>query len=324
MFITNILNPGEMLAEHLKGVRVAATATEAFAALKHDKDLCPHFRSQIASMLDAYKAYGQEAHDIQSFRDDGVDILLKYEDKDGRERKAGIQIKSEGEFQQWEDGKLSLIQILKGQYATAIANARLDEYFIVLCVDAVRHRKRIRTLCSEFKNFCSCEIIEPTDVFDFYYRTSIEVWARTTSLLCANDRVLDAAIEEANSLKPDEAFFLITLLCRALGNTYVVSQELLYDIWDAWEEFAGDNAGSPDRLSDILGMLEGRLFITDDGGGESFTLQVCHLPAPLCALYFDLKVRATEPSWDLADEIFALTGLKDRLKDETENEQEES
>jgi hypothetical protein len=99
MFITNELTPAEVLAELVKGRRSAAASTEEFEALRHDKDLVPRFASHINSILDVYKAYRMDAHDIQGMRDDGVDVLLRFEHNDV-ECRVGFQIKSNEEFNQ--------------------------------------------------------------------------------------------------------------------------------------------------------------------------------------------------------------------------------
>lgn len=322
MFITHEIDAGEMLAEHLKGRRVAPTATAAFANLRHDRDLCPHFADQVNNILGVYRAYGHKVHDIQSFRDDGVDVLLVYEDKDGQERKVGLQIKSEDEFRQWEAKKLSLIQILKGQAAQAVANVRLDAFYIVLCVDAVRHQKRIRNVCSELKNFSRCEIIEPIDALGFYQTEAIDLWARTTRMLCNRDVILGRATAEADASAPDVAFFTIALLCQAFEGSLRVDDARLFDIWTDWEEFAGTAAGDQDRLSNILGELNGDGVL---GGeiGEDYTIQINRLPQALSALYFDLKVRASDPFSDPKGHIISLVELMDRLVDDENIEEDD-
>ncbi len=303
-----------MLAEHLKCGSVRREETVQFADLRHDRDLCPRFATQVRTMLDVYKAYAQEVHDIQSFRDDGIDVLLRYEDEEELQRVAGIQIKSEDEFRKWESKKLPLIQILKGQHATAVSNVRVDEFYIILCVDAVRHQERIRTLCSELKNFRPCEIIEPEQALNFYRMESMEIWSRTVRLLCAKDRVFETATKEMDTKEPDTVFFLITLVCQALGESYAVDDERMFDIWSDWEDFSGEQSGPTERISDILHELESA-GILEHIGGSSYTLQVSQLTPALCALYFDLKVRAIEPSADLKEQILALIELKGRLEE---------
>ena len=313
MFITNEMDAGQMLAEHLKGRRVSPEATAAFVDLRHDRDLCPHISDQVNTMLAAYRAYGQEVHDMQSFRDDGVDVLLTYDDKDGTKRKVGIQIKSDDEFRQWEAKKLQLLQILKGQIATAFANVRVDDFYVVLCVDAIRHRSRIRTVCSELKNFPRCHIIEPIDALGFYQMQPMELWSRTVRLLCNRDVVLRSATDECDARAPDVAFFTITLLHQAFDGNLRVDDARLFDIWNEWEEFAGAAAGEPDRLAEILGELLGDVL----GGevGQDYSIQIDGLPKALCALYFDLKVRSDAFDGPESD-IIGLVQLADRLADD--------
>ena len=319
MFITQNMTPGEMLAELFKGRRVSSYATDVFAELRHDKDLCPRIAKQISVMLDVYRAYGNEVHDIQSPRDDGIDILFRYEDKNGNERRAGIQIKSEDEFRQWEAGKLPLAQILKSQHASAMANVRLDEYYIILCVDAVRHQRRIRSICSELKNFRPATIIEPIDIFDFYEMSSIDVWARATRLLCHNDTVLKKATEEIEAEVSDVAFFMVDFVCRALGDSYDVDNNYLFQLWSEWVELNDNVDEDRDRLAEIL------VDFTNNGiieyNGVSYTLHVSQLPKGLCALYFDLCVRTPDNSINMREKIIKLLDMDVSLDEKDEIEQ---
>jgi len=311
MFITNELNPGEMLAELFRGRRVPRDETSIFDELRHDRDLCPRFAHQINTMLDVYRAYGHEVHDTQSPRDDGIDVLLRYSNRKGEERRAGFQIKSEDEFRQWEARKLPLMQILKAQHASALANVHVDDYYILLCVDAVRHQKRIRTVCSEMKNFRPCTIVEPIDLVDFYEMDGLDLWGRTTRLLCQNDRVLKMATDETNSETPDFAFFLIRLVYDAFGGLQTVLDKTLFEAWSDWEDFANGEAGHQDRLADILSRLLGTGILSDEGA--DYRIVIDRLPVALCALYFDLRVRVLDDTEKLRLHILNLVDLKSRL-----------
>lgn len=321
MFITNEMNPGEMLAELLKGRRVDAYDTESFIGQKHDRHLCPRFRDQAQVLLDVYKAYGQEVHDVQGPRDEGVDVLMKYVNAAGEERLAGLQIKSEDEFRDWEAGKLKLPLTLKIQYANAVNNIGVHDYYVLLCVDAVRHQKRIRILCSELKNYRPCEIIEPTSLLDLYEMSDVDLWARVTRLLCHNDRVLTAATQEMDQEEPDMAFFLITLTCQALGAEPDLIDEGLQEIWSDWREFAGEDAGPDQRIAEILANLIDGGVINDRDG--QYKLIVRHLPTALCALYFDLRVRAIDRPVALRDQLVSLVELESRLGPEPDDMDED-
>jgi len=255
----------------------------------------------------------QEVHDIQGFHDNGVDILLKYETRDGNVRRAGIQIKSEAEFRDWEAKRLDMIKTLKSQYSEAFEDARVHEYYIVLCVDAVRHQERIRTLNAKMMNYKNCSIIEPIDILDLLEADNLAVTRRVTRLLCQNDRVLNGAIEALNAEDVDVAFFIITLMCQAFDGDLLVSQVRLKEIWTEWEDFAKDRAGSDERLMLVLSALDTAGTLSDDGDGWS--INVDQLPTALCALYFDQKFRIRDANADLADYLVGLVDLQGRLEE---------
>ncbi|WP_155922444.1 hypothetical protein [Mesorhizobium sp. L103C131B0] len=299
-----------MLAELLKGRRVRPDETDAFSKLTHDKDLCPQFKTQVETMLQVYRAYGQDVHDIQGMRDDGIDVLLRYETQDGTQRRVGLQVKSEAEFQQWADKKLALPQLLKAQYATAIENVGLNDFYVLLCVNATRHKKRIRMLCSEMKKFKVCTIIEPIYILDFYEMGYVDLWGRATRLLCNNDTILKKATDEVDERDADVAFFLVALVCKALGEGYHVSDADLNDLWTEWLEFSEEDAGS-DRLAVIVDDLSEEEILKYEGG--IYLLQVHQLPPGLCALYFDQSIRMPGLHPDVRSQMLSLLELRDRL-----------
>ena len=144
----------------------------------------------------------------------------------------------------------------------------------------------------------------------------MDIWARTARLLCQNDNVLLAATSDCDSRDPDLAFFLIALVCQALGgHSLSVEDGRLFEIWNEWEDFAGEAAGSQDRLSDILWGLSGEGILGVSAGDDCF-IQIGQLPDALCALYYDLKVRSSDRGDDLRDNILRLVELSERLGDE--------
>ncbi len=309
MFITNEIDPGEMLAELLKGRRVDPASTKVFRNYGHDADLCPRFERQVSTMLDVYRAYGQEVSDIQSVRDDGIDILLRYENRAGEARTAAIQIKSDHEFDEWKRKKLPLAQTLKSQYATAIENARVDDFYVLLCVDAVEHRSRIRTLCSETKNFKKCHMVKPQDLLDLFNMSDIDLWGRTTRLLCHNDTVLKKASDELSAEDADVAFFLIRLVCRFFeGKSASLTDDALFDWWNDWSIFCEKEADDSERLSEVVSHFSD-VGIFDYDGGRRVCVEA--LPSGLCALYFDLRVRLADVHADIESQIQSLVDLKD-------------
>jgi len=320
MFITNELTPAEILAELIKGRRTSVGATRRFVKLKHDKDLVPHFTEQIDSILDVYKAYEMDAHDIQGIRDDGVDLLLRF-DHDDVQRRVGLQIKSNDEFDQWAKKKLNMVEKLKAQYSAARENARVDYYYVLICADDRAHRKRVRTVCSEFKNFRHCTVIEPRDALGFYDMSPRDLMVRTTRLLCDTDVILRQALREADSVEADVAFFLTSLVCHAFFRGTCVEEENLVELWSQWSELAENGAKPNDHMADIFENL------VDDGvlefDRDRYVIDTAQLPSGLCALFFDLRVRKLESDTNIRDYIVGLLELKDRAISELEEDNEE-
>lgn len=320
MLITEKINPGEMLAELLKGRRVRPAKTAQFAKWKHDKHLCPKLTEQVNAMLNVYRAYGHEVHDVQGFRDNGIDVLMKYEDHEGNDRRVGIQIKSEDEFRNWASGKLDMLKILKSQHANAVYDAKIDEYYLVLCVDAIKHRARIRSLNAALMNFTPCTIVEPEDLLDLFVADGgdITVWA--TRQLCQRDTILKAAINEVDSEYPDVAFFQIDLVCRVFEGQQLVIDENLLEIWDDWAEWAGEQAGDQERLSEILGNLTGSNMLQADAGDVSYRIAIDQLPTAVCALYFDQKIRSLGSAAEMRDHLVRLTDLASLLSPDQDDD----
>ncbi|WP_296173534.1 hypothetical protein [uncultured Brevundimonas sp.] len=314
MLISHELTPGEMLAELLKGRRVTPKDTARFKVLRHDRDLCPIFKSHLKAMLDVYAAYRQDAHDMQSIRDDGVDVLLKYQDRDEVDRRAALQIKSNDEFDKWEKGTLALPMIAKAQYSAAVENAQIEDYYLILCVDEIRHRKKVRSLLSEFKNYKRCTIIEPCDALGFIEMSEHEVVARVTRLLCRDDVVLTAAVDELDREAPDTAYVLLAIVCQGLRGELKVDGGTLNTIWAEFLEFA-PHLERDDRLGGVLSDLQGAGVLRWEG--ESDFIEIQNLPKAVCALYFDRKVRGLEPDGDIFTSLLHLLEVADRLADPT-------
>lgn len=309
MFITNELTPAEIFAELIKGRRSSAEATKRFEALRHDKNLVPRFAEHIDSILDVYRAYRIDAHDIQSLRDDGVDVFLRFEQA-SEEHRVGLQIKSNDEFNQWANKKLGLIETLKAQYSAATANARVNDYYIVLCVDDVAHRKRVRMVCSELKNFPNCTIVEPRDALGFFDMSEQDLIIRTTRLLCNTDIILREALNEADSEEADDAFFLVSLVCHVFTRGSRISETICREFWSDWLKLAGDGAKSSKHMEDVIQKLSSDGVLVYNGG--DYCIDPSLLPAPICALYFDLRVRNLAHDANVRDYIAGLLELRDR------------
>ena len=153
MFITNHLTTAEILSELLDLRGYKKSDTEEFSSLRHDRDLCPAFRERVNAILEAYLSHSTSVHVTQGLRDDGVDVMLTYESDDDGLHKAGLQIKSYKEIDDWANKKTSsFIMNLKAQCAAAVQKVRVDDYYLLICADEVLHKKQNELICSELKD----------------------------------------------------------------------------------------------------------------------------------------------------------------------------
>jgi hypothetical protein len=129
-----------LLHELLKFRRADPASTEVFMHWKHDSDLLPRFRDQVEAAFSAFHKYQRNTYEIQGFRDEGTDILLKEKVSDEEQNSFFcFQIKSEWDLQQPD-----YLQTLKSQFFDTQRRYRteLQEYFIILCVSVVVEEKK--------------------------------------------------------------------------------------------------------------------------------------------------------------------------------------
>lgn len=289
MFITNALSPAETLAEILQKNSSTIADTDWFKTKTHDADLCPMFESLGIEILQTYKAYRAGCHDIQGMRDDGVDVLLKYDAEHGA-TKVGLQIKSYLEFQDWasKDDK-TFMKTLKSQYTEAMQNVGVDHYFLILCTDAHEHRKQIRMISSEMKKYADLTIVKPEQVRGFTHLSHWELQATVTRLLCRDDPVLSAARACFSDTATLSDYMTLDLLCRAFsGVNEPVDSGDLEEIAEQWAELVG-GIRDMDEVADTLGFMESSGYLRYVG--ERYEIVPEEFPDALCAVYFDLRAR---------------------------------
>ncbi|MGZ2454207.1 hypothetical protein ACVIRO_007024 [Rhizobium ruizarguesonis] len=289
MFITNALSPAETLAEILQKNCSTIDDTAWFKTKKHDADLCPMFESLGVQILRAYKANRAGCHDIQGMRDDGVDVLLKYDSEDGA-TKVGLQIKSYPEFRDWASKKdKTFMKTLKSQYTEAMQNVGVEHYFLILCTDAHEHRKQIRMISAEIKNFADLTIVKPEQVRGFTLLSHWELQATVTRLLCQDDPVLNAARACFSDTATLDDYMTLDLLCRAFGGANEpIDGGDIEAIAERWAELVG-GVRVMDELDGALGFMESSGYLRYVG--ESYAIVPEEFPDALCAVYFDLRAR---------------------------------
>lgn len=301
MFITDRLTPAETLSELLALKGYSKLDTERFRSLRHNRDLCPGFREQISALLDAYKSHRTDVHDTQGPRDEGVDVQLNYED-DGQHR-VGLQIKSFAEIEDWAKKRdREFMQRLKAQYAVALQNAKVEDYYLLLCTDEIEHEEQIRLICSELKQFDRLKIVRPRQALAFFEASSGQIQAYVSRLLCRHDSVFEDAKKAIEGMPGDRAYVLLGLVCRAFSGRLDVSQDDLVDLYQSWEEMNPGCGARGDRLANLVWELDGAGLSTVSGS-DGYSIDLTHLPNSLCAIYYDQKQRGGD---DLLNSLTAL------------------
>lgn len=289
MFITNKMDPGELLAYFLDLRGRSDAETKIFSKYRHNDDLCPRFYSNVDALLNTYNSYRCDAADIQGITDDGVDVLLRYTTLDGVRKRSGLQIKSDLEFQNWrKDSKL--IDTLHAQHSRARYDAKVDDYYIVLCADAAKYRDHVRRISSAFKNHDDVKVVPPEKALAFFGLSDFDVTLKTTRLLCADDPLLSRAQAELQHLHPAHALLLVHLTCKVFEDSASGSEEDLIDQLEELIESLPEPPFDKDQcVVDVINALDQSNVIQRNP--PIYEILIPNLSISLCALYFDQRHR---------------------------------
>ena len=186
-----MLTPGEMLEELLRFKEASEAKTNDFVRQKHDADLCPRFLNHVNTILNSYTKYNHIAHDTQSPRDRGIDIILKMQVREGPEVCVGIQIKSYDDLMAPDWSKTIKAQVTD---ARAYLGERLARYYLVLCTDSIIHRKSIRSISADLAADDQIRIVSPQFAHTFLALSPTRITAFVERNLRAEDYVHTAGV----------------------------------------------------------------------------------------------------------------------------------
>jgi hypothetical protein len=208
----------DILSLLLRRNRSLQKQTEQFRSMKHNPDLCPLFHRQLERVAASYGKYTPITYDTQGFNDDGSDLIIRYERRQGSEPELiGLQIKSYGDCQ-----KATLMKDLKSQRDDSLRKVLgLKEYFICLCTDEIKHKDLIRRIEAEFRSADRTKVIEPTFLHNFLYLSERQIAAFVTQALQSDDFVYRKAVEVLTDLPSRSgAVVAVFLAVRYLGGSY--------------------------------------------------------------------------------------------------------
>ncbi|MNB73962.1 hypothetical protein D3C81_240710 [compost metagenome] len=303
MFITNEVNPLEILSQLLTQVSAPAISDE-FVDLAHNRDLCPGFKDRLDEILSSYMRHRSTVYDIQGFTDQGADVLLVWDDDSGERRRAALQIKSYAEIKQdlgREVGKRQLINSLKSQFVSAKSKHGLDMFYILLCGDGTAtHHDFVRRVCAEFTNLDDVKVITPAQAWSFYSMKAEDISSYCMRVLCKGDPVVREVQEEFAS--ESDAY-------RYVAISAVVSQLCSASDFDVEDMSHGasmcDELGWEEQIEKaIQSLMWSGDVVSDDGG--SFKLRYDAFPT-LRALYYDSKVRHGFSDNVMVEHLMSLT-----------------
>ena len=180
-----------LVFEFLQFRRAPTTATKEFKGLKHDSYLCPKVQRKLDQIKEAFNKYHKITYDIQGVRDQGTDVLIRETLGDQGNNFICFQIKSEDDFRD-----RNLLKNLKSQwFDTETRYQNLLDYYIVLCCDAEKNKKKIRIVEAEFSTKTKVSIIDPEYALSFLRLGEVQIAATLKSKLGSDDFVYQRCLE---------------------------------------------------------------------------------------------------------------------------------
>ena len=126
-----------------------------------------------------------------------------------------FQIKSFGDIQEKD-----WLTKLKAQILEAQAIWKTEDYYIVLCTDAIYHKDKLRNAISDIEKLSNnkIHIIEPTQALSFYNFNDIDMFSIIYNFFHQNDSGLEKAKSCIASLSLKERKFLIDIIVNQFSS----------------------------------------------------------------------------------------------------------
>lgn len=304
-----------------------AAATKGFKRRRHNLDLCPAVERQLNTCLDCTLKYHRVAYDVQGPRDRGSDIVLRH-GEDDEHKFVVMQLKSYDDVKEKD-----YLTKLKAQSFEVQSDYReqLDQYFILLCTDALEHSNQLRNIKSDFKAASRTTVVDPTYVWTFLQLSALSIEAVVESILKQEDAVYSLARTLVGDDPPLETAILLCLLALALElGSFDVHLDQLHSVpflgfaldrildidyetylyedyfdeeWDEPQEPPQDRRRDADtRIAEALDAMDTSAVTVDPTSDlVSVDFDSC---APLIALMLDAKVRFGYEGSRLARYVF--------------------
>lgn len=192
--------------------RAPLSRTSEFKTQKHNKILVPAFNTKLEDIINLFERYHKVSYDIQGIRDNGVDVLLKYE-YGSEDISIGIQIKS---FDDLEDDRW--LNNLKAQVTDAKNCYRLADYYIVFCTDEVAHKDKIRNAAASLSQIKNTYIVTPQQALHFLEFKQHQIAAHIKRKVSEEDCVVVDAKDSLVDLTLGQSALLIEAAASFVEN----------------------------------------------------------------------------------------------------------
>ncbi len=182
-------------------------ATQKLAPLRHDRHLLPRINRQLAALLDGFHRDTQATADIQGFRDEGTDLLVKLQHDDKSKRYVCVQVKADNELV--ESG---LANTLILQWQRSVERFDPLHYFIVLAGDmSLTSRQRaVRAVENAFAKKPKVSVVPPPYLASFLRLRRVELEALVTLVAHRGDPLVEEArLALASATAPQAALILL-------------------------------------------------------------------------------------------------------------------
>lgn len=276
-------------------------------------------RERLEAILNFFERLGCESSENQGLDDNGVDLMLRFEDN-GKPRRVGFQIKSNREADSAAkiaqackqkspklvvDPEDTLLKTLKRQAHEARLETKVDEWWVLPCFDFKKHKDRFTAINAHFNNHPDpnwpIRVVSPQQILGLLEMSLHEIDAVCTLLLCGNDEVLSASRLEFGNRSGTAQNFIRETFYRALIGEVEVEDRDFFDV-------VSDDEDCLDAAQ-LREELESCGYVKSSCIQEHLKLDPHAFPG-LCALYFEGRVRhelnpsqASAFMWRLLDDM---------------------
>lgn len=221
--------------------RSPASKTEEFKGRKHNDDLVPSFNNKINDIITLFERYHKLSYDTQGIRDNGVDVLLRYQSGEA-DKYIGFQIKSYDDLEE-----KNWLTKLKAQITDAKNHYNLTDYYIIFCTNAELHRQKMRDASADISRIKDSYVITPQNALGFLQLPGHRIGAYLKRKLSVGDEVVLKAQGSLAGYSLGQSAFFIEAMAQFVetGQRIFSSDVILYssfvnEVYDNYPNLSPD------------------------------------------------------------------------------------